>query len=183
MHYAKGHIGARWAAGDENGDEMLYDVAIRGANETEWKLLKDKIKEKYLSWDSTAFPDGEYRLRVTASDTPDNPPDQALSAQLVSERFAIDNSPPEISGLVASQSGGKLEVRWKAHDVLSVIGKAEYSLNGGEWTFVEPVTKLSDSKELDYLLVLDKLSPGEKTIAVRVTDEFDNLAVAKTVVK
>jgi hypothetical protein len=64
-----------------------------------------------------------------------------------------------------------------------VIGKAEYSLNGGEWTFVEPVTKLSDSKELDYHLVLEKLSPGEKTIAVRVTDEFDNLAVAKIVVK
>ncbi len=183
MHYAKGYIGARWTADDENGDEMLYDVAIRGTNETEWKLLKEKIKEKYLSWDSTAFPDGEYWLRVTASDTPDNPPDQALSAQLVSERFAIDNSPPEISGLAASQSGGKLEVRWRARDVLSVIGKAEYSLNGGEWTFVEPVTKLSDSKELDYHLVLEKLSPGEKTIAVRVTDEFDNLAVAKIVVK
>ena len=40
-------------------------VEIRGVNETAWKLLKDKVREKYISWDSTAFPDGEYRVRVS----------------------------------------------------------------------------------------------------------------------
>ena len=55
-------------------------MEIRGVNETEWKLLKDKVTEKYFSWDSTAFPDGEYRLRMTASDSPSNPPADALSA-------------------------------------------------------------------------------------------------------
>ena len=57
---------------DDNGDSLIYTVEIRGARETEWKLLKDKVREKYISWDSTAFPDGEYRLRVTASDLPSN---------------------------------------------------------------------------------------------------------------
>ena len=66
---------------DPNGDTLVYTVEIRGANETEWKPLKDKVTEKYLSWDSTAFPDGEYRLRVTASDAPSNPPAEALTAQ------------------------------------------------------------------------------------------------------
>ena len=59
---------------------MIYTVEIRGEKETQWKLLKDKVAEKYLSWDSTAFPDGEYRLRVTASDAPGNPPAEALTA-------------------------------------------------------------------------------------------------------
>ena len=63
MQYAKGAIGARWVASDDNGDTLIYTVEIRGVNETAWKLLKDKVKEKYISWDSTAFPDGEYRLR------------------------------------------------------------------------------------------------------------------------
>ena len=45
-----------------------------------------------------------------------------------------------------------------------------------------PVTKLSDSLELDYDLTLDA-GPGEHTIAVRVADDYDNLATDKVVVR
>lgn len=183
MQYEKGHIGARWAAKDDNNDTLSYKVEIKGAQESEWKLLKDGIKDRQLSWDSTAFPDGEYLLRVTASDAPDNPPQQALAAELVSERFLIDNTPPEISGLAASPAGGKLNVTWKARDAHSPIRKAEYSVNGGEWIVVEPTTRISDSREHDYNLALERISQGEHTIAVRVTDEFDNQSVAKVVVR
>jgi hypothetical protein len=181
MQAAKGYVGARWAASDPNGDRLEFTIEIRGANEREWKPLKDKIAEKYYSWDSTAFPDGEYRLRITASDAPGNPPVEALTAQMESDAFIIDNSPPEITGLTASRNGGRLEVRWHAADALNDIGEAQYSLDGGEWTVAEPVTKLSDSLELDYALSLDA-SAGEHTIAVRVKDDYDNEAAAKTVV-
>ena len=158
-------------------------MEIRGRNESEWKPLKDKVKEKHLGWDSTAFPDGEYLLRVTVSDEPSNPPDQALTTQRVSEPFFIDNTPPVISGLTASRSGGKITVRWKAKDALSVIDSADYSVNGGEWTDIEPVTKLSDARELDYELTLDGAKSGEKTVIVRVSDACDNQSVASVVVK
>ena len=183
MQYAQGYVGVRWGASDENSDTLIYTVQIRGEKESEWKLLKDKLKERHLSWDSTAFPDGEYRVRVIASDAPSNPPAQALTAELVSEILFIDNTPPQISGLTAAVSGSKLTVKWKAADALSAIGKAEYSLNGGDWTVVEPTTKLSDSQEHDYNLVLERPSGTEQTIAVRVTDEYDNQAVAKVVVR
>ena len=63
MQFAKGFIGARWAASDPNGDPLVYTVEIRGENENRVEdCCKDKVREKYLSWDSTAFPDGEYRL-------------------------------------------------------------------------------------------------------------------------
>ncbi len=62
----------------------------------------------------------------------------------------IDNTPPRITGLAATRSGNKLEVRWHAADALNNIAKAEYSLDGGDWTVVAPTTKLSDSMELDY---------------------------------
>ena len=74
MQFAKGYLGARWLASDPNGDSMIYTVEIRGVNETEWKPLRAKLTDKYISWDTTAFPDGDYRLRVTASDAPSNPP-------------------------------------------------------------------------------------------------------------
>jgi hypothetical protein len=180
--YAKGHLGARWVANDPNGDAMQYTVEIRGAAETEWKPLKEKIADKYLSWDSTAFPDGEYRLRVTASDAPGNPPAEALSSRTESAPFLIDNTPPRITGLAATRNGSKVQVKWHAADALSIISKAEYSLDGGDWTVAAPVTRLSDSLELDYDLSLDA-GPGEHTIAVRVQDDYANLTTDKVVVR
>jgi hypothetical protein len=182
MSFSKGYLGARWLASDPNGDPMIYKVEIRGVNESEWKLLKEKLTEKYISWDTTAFPDGEYRLRVTASDSPGNPPAEALSARLESAPFTIDNTPPKITSLAATRNGGRLQVKWHAADALNNLDKAEYSLDGGDWTVAAPVTKLSDSPELDYELNLDAAS-GEHTIAVRVVDDNHNQAVDKVVVK
>lgn len=181
LTWSKGQIGARWLANDDNGDTLMFKAEIRGENETVWKPLKDKIHERYFSWDSTAFPDGKYVLRITASDAPSNPPDQALSSSLESDPFLIDNTAPEITGLLASTSGSQIEVRFHAKDALSILGKAEYSVNGGEWLVVEPTTKLTDSKEHDYRVLVDR-GQGETTIAVRVSDEFENQTVAKTVV-
>ena len=182
LNYAKGYVGVRWSAFDEDGDSLIYKVEIRGVKESGWKLLKDAVKEKYLSWDSTAFPDGEYVIRVTASDSPSNPRDQALEGSLEGDPFLIDNTPPQILKLGATIAGNKIEVRWKARDARSNIDKAEYSVNGGEWLLIQPVTKLSDSPEEDYHLVIDR-GQGEQVIAVRVNDEYDNQAVDKVVVK
>jgi hypothetical protein len=183
LSYSKGSICARWSSADENGDTLVYKVEIRGMKESTWRLLKDNVKEKYLSWDSTAFPDGEYVIRVTASDAPSNPRNQALEASLESDPFLIDNTPPQILNLAATSSSNKIEVRFVARDARSDIDRAEYSINGGEWLMAQPVTKLSDSPEEEYQLSIDRAAPGEQVIAVRVTDEFDNQAVDKVVVK
>ncbi|HPQ17520.1 MAG TPA: hypothetical protein PLP04_20000, partial [Bryobacteraceae bacterium] len=125
----------------------------------------------------------DYRLRVTASDSPSNPVGQALSAELVSEPFLIDNTPPAITGLTASIVNGNLRVAFRASDALSIIQRAEISVNGGEWTVVDPVTKLSDSRREDYEVVLPAPPGREHTVAVRVADEYENESVAKAVVR
>jgi len=180
MTWQKGAVGVRWTSSDENGDTLLFTVEIRGAKEKNWKLLRAKLSEKYFSFDSTAFADGEYRLRITASDSPSNTPEDALQTVEESDPFTIDNTPPAITALQVSSGA---VVRWHAADALSTIYKAEYSLDGGDWTVVDPVGKLSDAQALDYTLTLNGLSAGEHTIAVRVSDGNDNTAVEKTVVR
>lgn len=179
MTYEKGWQGVRWAASDENGDTLIFKVEIRGEKERNWQLLRDKVYERYFSFDSAAFPDGDYRIRITASDSPSNTPAEAHSAEAESDPFTIDNTPPLITGLKAASG----LILWHAADALSTIDKAEYSLDGGDWTVVEPVTKLSDSKALDYSLALQNLAAGEHTIAVRVTDDYENVAVDKLVIR
>ena len=178
LTFAKGQIGARWLASDENGDTLAYKVEIRGINETTWKLVRDKIRENYLSWDSTSYPDGKYVVHITASDAPSNPPDQALESSRETDWFLIDNTPPAISmGAAAGRT-----VTFTAKDALSVLGKAEYSVNGGDWQVVEPTTRLTDSTEHEYRIDLPQAA-GERTVAVRVEDANENQATAKVVLR
>jgi len=174
-------LGTRWLASDDNGDTLQFKVEIRGVNEANWKLIRDKVREHYLSWDSSAFPDGKYIVRVTASDEPSNPPDQTLTSSRESDPFVIDNTPPEITCcmIVGSTS---LAVQFRAKDALSTLSKAEYSINGGEWVVAEPTTRLTDSNEHEYRISLPR-PQAETTLAVRVSDEFENQAVAKTIIK
>jgi hypothetical protein len=44
---------------------------------------------------------------------------------------------------------------------------------------VDPVSRLSDAQALDYSLTLANRPAGEHVIAIRATDDFDNVAVAK----
>jgi hypothetical protein len=177
LSFAKGQIGARWLAEDDNGDALQFKVEIRGANETAWRLVRDSVRERYLSWDSTAYPDGKYVLRITASDAPANPPDQALTAVRESDAFLIDNTPPEITW------GPAGSLQFHVRDALSTLSQAEYSINGGDWMLVDPTTRLTDSAEHDYRVTLPNRPPGEMTLAVRVEDAYGNQAVAKTVLK
>ena len=159
LTWAKGQIGARWLAEDDNGDTLQFKVEIRGVNETAWKLVRDKVRESYLSWDSTAYPDGKYVLRVTASDAPSNPPDQALTGVRESDPFLIDNTPPEITCCNVSGSS-PVTVQFHAKDALTTLDKAEYSVNGGDWMVVEPTTRLTDSLEHDYRVTLPTRPAG-----------------------
>jgi sugar lactone lactonase YvrE len=182
MTFAKGWIGARWNAADDNGDTLLFTVEIRGEKEKAWLPLASKIREKHFSFDSSAFPDGEYRIRITASDSPSNVESEALAGQSTGSPFLIDNTPPEIGSLAVTRQGASLHAAWKANDAWNVIVHAEYSLDGREWALVEPIGNLSDSLTLNYELTIPNVGPGEHILAVRVTDEYENQTVAKGIV-
>jgi hypothetical protein len=183
MNAERGARGARWRTSDPNGDTLEFKVEIRGQGEREWKLLKEELRDTKYSWDSTAWPDGEYTVRVTASDLPENFAGRALSASLESDPFTIDNSPPEIGGLTAQVQGAKLAIRFRATDALTPLESAEYSVNGGPWTAAEPAGGLTDSREHDYTAEAAKPAGAEFTVAVRVSDENGNTAVRKVVVR
>ena len=173
LQYSKGYITARWNASDANSDPLLFKVEIKGKSDGMWRTLKDKLQDRYFAFDSSAFPDGGYRVRVTASDTPGNTVTDALTSSLTSEQFTIDNTSPEISASKPLANGKKQTIHFTAKDFLSWIDKAEYSVNGGEWMLLEPVNKVTDSQSLDY----EVSGESGQLISVRVYDEYDNVVV------
>jgi len=180
---ARGRVGVRWASDDENDDDLVFRLEIRGVGEQNWRLLEEEVEDEFYDWDATSYGDGFYRVRVTASDSPSNPPSEAKSFSAVSEPFAIDNTAPAIRELRAEAAGDVLRVRFAAADGASMIERAEYSLDGGEWTAVLPTTRLFDARELSFDFETSKIEAGEHTVAVRVHDRFENVATGKVVVR
>ena len=188
-------IGIRWSAHDDNDDQLVYSVYYRGDGESRWLLLKNNLSDRYYSFDASLLPDGGYTAKVVASDAPSHSPGEALFAERVGTRFEVDTTPPVIEKLTAALDGKQIHVRFRASDSFSPIKRAEYSLDGGDWLFVEPVGQLSDSKTEDYDFSVAVPQPeavpvlmagntaNDHVVVVRAYDRFDNLATAKTVIR
>jgi hypothetical protein len=182
----KGYATVLWSAHDDNEDELRYAVYYRGENEQDWKLLKDKLEQKFYSWDTTSFPDGAYYLKIVATDAPSNPPATALTAERISERFEVDNTPPVIEHLQAesraADRASSIAVKFTARDAGSSVERAQYSLDGGDWILVAPAGNISDAPEERYEFTISDPSAEEHTVAVRAYDRFENVGSAKTTV-
>jgi WD40 repeat protein len=181
----KGYATVLWTAHDDNDDELRYAVYYRGENEQDWKLLKDKLEQKFYSWDATSFPDGAYYLKIVATDAPSNPPSTALTAERISERFEVDNTPPVIEHLQAEfrtgdKASGSIAVKFTARAAGSSVERAQYSLDGGDWILISPAGNISDAPEEHYEFTISDPSAEEHTIAVRAYDRFENVGSAKT---
>jgi hypothetical protein len=182
----------RWAAHDDNGDELTYSLYLRGDGETVWRLLKDNLREKAYSIDATQIPDGGYQVKVVASDAPSHTPGDALTGDKISDRFEVDTTPPVVSAFHAVEEDCKhspcakqFRVTFDAEDAFSPIARAEYSLDAGSWQYIEPVGRISDSKREHYDILIPLPAEGkisEHLITVRVYDRHDNAGVAKTVI-
>jgi hypothetical protein len=192
-------IGVRWSVHDDNDDQMVYSVYYRGDGESRWLLLKDNLTDKFYSFDASLLPDGGYTVKVVASDAPSHSPGQALTAERESARFEVDTTPPQIENLKAFVEGAQIHVTFRAVDSFSPLKRAEYSVDAGDWQFVEPAGQISDSKIENYDFHVPvptgsatAAAPAERTsstvqnehvVVVRVYDRYDNMSSAKAVIR
>jgi WD40 repeat protein len=195
-------VTVRWASHDDNGDELIYDVYVRGDGEKNWRLLRSRITERFYSFDSIRIPDGGYRIRVVASDAPAHTLGDALTGERESDHFIVDTTPPVVTALQGNVQSGVLHATFAATDATSPIARAEYSLDASRWQFLEPVGKLSDSltEHYDLNVPLAALAarpaqdepqaaaapptdPQEHILTVRVYDRYENVTAAKAVVR
>ena len=187
-------VTARWAAHDDNGDDLTFALYVKGDNETVWRLLKDGITDKAYSFDASLLPDGGYQMKVVASDSPSHSPGEALTGSKESDRFEVDTTPPVLTNLKAAEEGeGKcaqspcarpVVFAFDAEDLGSPISHAEYTLDAGQWQYIEPVGGLSDSKREHYEVHIPASAftgkAGEHLLTVRAYDRHDNVGLAKT---
>ena len=176
--YQKGLQTLTWRAEDDNDDELTYEVDYRREGETTWKVLRRDFTEAILVWDTTTVPNGTYFVRLVASDSPSNGPDTALTGELESAAFQIDNTPPEILVQRVRFDNGRTLVTLDVKDDNSPILRVEYSQDGQQWRSAFPTDGIADSRLEHYEIGIEgRLGP--RGLSLRATDAMNNVATTE----
>lgn len=176
--YQKGLETIVWRAEDENDDELSYSVQYRREGETAWRTLREGLTDPILVWDTTTVPNGTYFVKVVASDAPSNPVATALTGDLESAVFEIDNLPPSIVSPQARVDGTRTIISFEVRDEHSTVQKVEMSEDGLVWRVVFSADAMADSRRERYELTLDHVLSG-RGVTVRATDAMNNVATAQ----
>lgn len=173
-----------WQASDPNGDSMSFKLYYKGIREKNWKFLREETEKLSYIWQTTRVPDGEYLVKLVASDEPDNPPQVASNTEKISQPFLIDNTRPVLTNLSVSTVGHKkAAVEGSAIDELSNISKLQYSVDAGDWISIFPEDRIFDAREESFNFTIDGLTPGEHTVVINATDEEGNIGSGKTLIE
>jgi len=172
--YQKGLQTLIWKADDENDDDLSYDVLYRREGDPAWKMLRKGVQDSILVWDTTTVPNGTYFVKIVASDAPSNPLSVALTGELESVAFDIDNTPPTITVGNVRVERGRTLIPFDVKDDNSAVLKAEFSQDGQRWRGIFPVDGISDSRSEHYELVIDG-ELGERGVTLRASDAMNNV--------
>jgi hypothetical protein len=175
---------AVWDAQDPDGDRLIYEVAFRPLDDATWTVLEEEIRQPGYTWDASAWPDGRYVLRVSATDREDNPEAWALRTDAESVPFEVDNTPPVLENLKARvvSDGGerRVELTGRAVDEASRIAWLEVSFDGKGWHPLSSADGILDSRieSLDASVSI-KGEEMPRFVAVRARDEVGHPVVGR----
>ena len=167
-----------WKAEDENQDELSYSVLYRREGETAWRSLKTGLTDTLTVWDTSSTPNGTYVLKVVASDAVSNPVELALSGELESASFDIDNTPPSVTMGTVGRDGARFVVSVDVRDADSALKKVEYSLDAQKWQSAFPRDGILDSRRESFEIRLDANTAG-RVLVVRATDSLNNVSAGQ----
>lgn len=175
---AASKIKLSWDVENPDEDELRYRVEYRRAKDEKWfdaLTPGEVLTSKSWDWETEDLPEGEYFVRVEASDELSNSPGRVLKHQLMSAVILVDNTAPRISGLAVQ--GRKLS--GSASDGIGPVRRIEMRVAGqSEWIPVDPKDGVFDQATETFEIDLSGLVPDEGALlTVRVFDTAGNFHV------
>jgi hypothetical protein len=158
---------------DPNADPLEFTLRLLPESGAPMELEKG-WKERFFTFDTLPVPDGKYRLEVVASDAPGQPFNQALTATWRTVPFLVDHTPPVIYEFTATREGDSVRVRFTAKDATSILKEAAVSADGDGWIQLAPETRVFDTKESSFDVLVPKDRIKGNRVLVRVVDLSNN---------
>ena len=155
-------------------------VTISAADGTQ----KTAVTSNEGTYSFNSLQPGPYTIRVVARDIPENPANQSLSGERISEPFDIDNTQPVVTASGTPQmTANGARVVFLASDKSSYLTRAEYSINGGDWMTVYADDGISDGPDERYTIDVPLSATGEYAVTLRVFDSQGNAGNARVLVR
>lgn len=137
------------------------------------------------SWDTKSTEDGNYLIKVVASDRISNATG-ALTDETVSEPFTICNGAPKLtlyrSG-VDLKAVGSASISGSALSKLVEIVGVQYRIDGGTWTAASANDGMFDSPYEGFTVTTPDLTTGTHKVEVQAVDAAGNAASGTVEVK
>jgi hypothetical protein len=182
--FQRGAVALQWQAEDRNDDTLEYAVYYRAQSESDFHLLKDKLRDNFYTVDGVALGDGRYIFRVIATDAPENSIGAALAGERLSEPVEIDNTAPTVRAAGEPMiSGERVRVSFIVEDERGRMRRADVSIDGGAWRTIFPDDRIADSPRETFTLDLPIPGAGEHTISLRAFDASGNVGSARVLVR
>ncbi|MGI9105398.1 MAG: hypothetical protein ACR2G4_04025 [Pyrinomonadaceae bacterium] len=182
--FQRGAVALQWQAEDRNDDTLEYAVYYRAQSESDFHLLKDKLRDNFHTVDGAALGDGRYIFRVVATDASENSIGAALTGERLSEPVEIDNTAPTVrAGGEPSLTGERVRVSFIVEDERGRVRRADVSVDGGAWRTSFPDDGIADSPRETFTLDLPLAAAGEHTISLRGFDASGNVGSARVLVR
>ena len=169
-------IRVKWRVENPDGDDTTYALEARRDGEANWRPIstgKTPLTATQWEWNTETYPDGWYRVRVTASDAAANSPDRALTSELLDPDVRDRQHAPGDRELHRSS----IRTRARApSDAISTIAEMAFSVDDGPWQLGTTADGLFDDQQEDLRIDLPTgLPAGTHTLAVRVADAAGNV--------
>lgn len=161
--------------------------------------------EETQEWDTTTLPDGKYKIKIVASDFPNNLPGEETEAFVESKEIVVDNTPPVIDiavnnikcdqtvfieGKISDNLSPIKEVLFKLPTVKSAKFGSTLTLNLGNIKMpapsqtgasipAVPADGMFDSKEERFILRFFPLPCGTYPLEIKGVDMAGNETIKK----
>lgn len=169
--------------------EEMKNQVLKGAegapalpNPTMGPAAGNSSNKSTYAWDTTKVEDGNYLLKVAASDKTSNASD-AQSAEVVSDPFIICNTPPKVvlyQRNVTQKGAGPVTVSGSAASKMIEVTGAQFRVDGGDWMAASADDGMYDSPYEMFKLTTGSLAAGTHKIEVEAIDSAGN-ATTQTV--
>ncbi len=167
----------KWSPRDADGDSVAVTVEYSKDQGATWETLAESVTETVFDWDTSDLPDGDYLIRLTASDEPSNATGARRTVALAS--VVVDNTDPS---LLASAAEGDLAggtpatIKGQAADTWSGVAGINYKTDNGPWRAVPIGAGDLAGALAPFEFKTAALAEGDHTISLRVYDLAGNTA-------
>lgn len=160
-----------WQAEDPNDDSLRFDVHLIPESSGERIVIDRNLSDPFAVIMTSGLPDGFYRVRITASDSLDNPGGSELSGEHLSEPFLIDHGSPKIQDVEIEADEEDLLLAFEVEDSWSVIKEATVRIEGGDPHNLQPEDRIFDSRHEKFVFRIQDRAEEATGIQITTIDE------------